>query len=283
MIFVQRNSALIPEKLLKDAESAQKELEALPADQRVAYIKKKAHIWRSFAGHLAGMSYGKCWYSESHDPQSFFDVDHYRPKGEAVRSPTEKDEGYPWLAFSWENFRYSAQRSNRLSTHEDNDETTGKHSWFPLMPGSPRAEWANRCEADEQPVLLDPTVRADVDLVDIDSDGRIQESRACIGSSRDRLKRSVELYGLDLPNLVTARKRVMREVIATYEALTQCLEAGNAHPSAADALPVQKQIAQLRRATCPQSPYSKAARAQLILLGGAYFCSQPEDCESQQT
>ena len=32
------------------------------------------------------MSYGKCWYSEAPDPQSFLDVDHYRPKLEAKRS-----------------------------------------------------------------------------------------------------------------------------------------------------------------------------------------------------
>ena len=52
------------------------------------------------------MSYGKCWYSESLDPQSFFDVDHYRPKLEARRSDDVTDPGYAWLAFS-ENFRLS--------------------------------------------------------------------------------------------------------------------------------------------------------------------------------
>ena len=40
MIYVRRNPSLIPEKVFKVAERAQKELEALPADQRGAFIKK---------------------------------------------------------------------------------------------------------------------------------------------------------------------------------------------------------------------------------------------------
>jgi hypothetical protein len=75
------------------------ELEALPEAQRCDFIKKKSHIWRAFARYLARMSYGKCWYSETRDPQSFFDVDHFRPKAEAIRSETVKDDGYPWLHF----------------------------------------------------------------------------------------------------------------------------------------------------------------------------------------
>ncbi|WP_109867636.1 hypothetical protein [Methylocucumis oryzae] len=105
MIYVKRNPKLIPEKVLKVAEKAQKELEVLPEIERKEFIEKKAHIWRSFARYLAKMSYGKCWYSEGNDPQSFFDVDHFRPKKEAKRSESESDDGYPWLAFSWEKFQ----------------------------------------------------------------------------------------------------------------------------------------------------------------------------------
>ena len=94
MIYVRRDFSLIPKKFLKVAERAQQKLEALPADERSAFIKKKAHVWRAFARYLSKMSYGKCWYSESLDPQSFFDVDHYRPKLEARRSDDVTDSGY---------------------------------------------------------------------------------------------------------------------------------------------------------------------------------------------
>ncbi len=91
MIYVRRDPALIPENIKKAAEKAQATLEGLPPDERVAFIKKNAKVWRSFKAYLAKMSYGKCWYSESNDPQSFFDVDHFRPKSEAKRSEKVKD------------------------------------------------------------------------------------------------------------------------------------------------------------------------------------------------
>jgi len=277
VIYVKRDPALIPEKLLKAAEKAQQELETLPEAQRREYIKRKAHIWRDFAGYLAKMSYGKCWYSESHEPQSFLDVDHFRPKLEATRTNNEKDDGYPWLAFNWENFRLSAQRSNRSSTNEDTGEVDGKSSWFPLLHGSPKATWADRCVAQERPILLDPTVRSDVDLIDVSTDGKMCPSRYCVGAALERVKRSIEIYGLNMPKLVGARKRVMRDITDLHASLMDLIAIGGGHPLAADALPIQRHVEQLRRSTRPECPFSKAARAKLIELGIPELCAQPED------
>lgn len=278
MIFVRRDPGLIPERLLRLAEAAQAKLEDLPPEERGAFIKKKASIWRRFAKYLSKMSYGKCWYSESDDPQAFFDVDHFRPKAEAQRDDETIDEGYPWLAFSWENFRYAAGRSNRLNTDENTELVVGKGSWFPLMEGSPLATWGNRCLADERPKLLDPTVRADVDLIDVKADGSMGCSGLCVGTARERVKRSIELYGLDLPNLSGARKGVMREVIDLHTSLMETIVVANEHTEAAEKLPIPRQVEQLRRATMPNSRFSKAARAQLMLLpGGAQLCGSPED------
>ncbi len=277
MIYVRRDSSLIPEKLLKVAERAQQKLEALPADARPAFIKKKAHVWGAFRRYLSQMSYGKCWYSESLDPQSFFDVDHYRPKLEARRSDDVTDSGYAWLAFSWENFRLSAQRSNRVSKNEETDENEGKGNWFPLLETSPKACWENRCEATEQPVLLDPVKRVDVRLIDVQDDGRMGPSRICIGSARLRIARSIELYGLNLPGLKAARLRVMREVIALFSALSDMIEAAAPVTDIADRMPIDKQVELITSKTLPSSAYSKAARVQLLLLGAAELCAQPEE------
>jgi hypothetical protein len=277
LIYVRRDPALIPEAVLKIAERAQANLEALPAADRAAFIKKKSHIWRRFGRYLAKMSYGKCWYSESLDPQSFFDVDHFRPKGEAIRTDTEKDEGYPWLAFSWDNFRYSAQRSNRLSKDEATDALSGKGSWFPLVEGSQKACWDNRCEADERPILLDPTVRGDADLTDVKADGRMDRSRTCVGLARARVTRSIELYGLNLPKLVGARKDVMRGIERMQTNLMHLLDDADAQPRPRDQNQVDGYIKMLRTATLPSSPYSKAARTQLILMGMPQLCAQAED------
>ena len=278
MIYIKRNPGLIPEKLLEVAERAQQQMEVMLPWERKAFIEKKSHIWRAFKPYLSKMSYGKCWYSESLEPQSFFDVDHFRPKNEAKRSPDVVDGGYPWLAFSWDNFRYSAGRSNRLSTNEESEEVVGKSSWFPLVD-EVISDWDSRCEDWETPALLDPTVRADVDLIDFNTeDGRAKPSWCCTGDiKKDRLKLSVEIYGLDLPNLTAARKRVMREILDTYANLaklcTKDLDLG-----ATERLRVQ-----LRRATMSNAPYARAARAKLYSLpNGAYFCAQPED-EQQLT
>src|SRR6185369_9199267 len=213
MIYVRRNAGIIPEKVLDVAARAEAELEALPANQRRAFIKKKSHIWRAFGRYLAKMSYGKCWYSESPDPQSFFDVDHFRPKCEAKRSENETDNpGYEWLAFSWENFRYAANCSNRLRENDETGVVEGKGSWFPLLEGSVKAHWGDRCEAHENPILLDPVKQADVDLVDVQADGRVGPSKLAVGSAKLRVKRSSELYGLNLPGIKGVRLRLMREI-----------------------------------------------------------------------
>lgn len=274
MIYVRRDPKLIPEKVLMIAERAQAALEALTPEDRKTYIEKKGHVWRYFGRYLAKMSYGKCWYSESNDPQSFFDVDHYRPKLAAKRADGVEDEGYPWLAFSWDNFRYSAGRSNRLSTDEATDEVVGKGSWFPLLNGSVRANWNERCHEQEAAVLLDPTNREDVDLVAINAeDGRALPSVTCVGPAKqERAKRSVEIYGLNLGNLITARKRVMRDVQEDYQNLMDICTTGN------DMAAVERLCRKLRRATLPDAPYARAARAKMLSLPyGAQFCAQPED------
>jgi len=274
LIYVRRDPALFPKDLLARAEAAQQELEALPPEDRMDFIKKKAGLWREFGAHLARMSYGKCWYSESLDPQSFFDVDHFRPKGRARRSEAEVDDGYPWLAFSWENLRLSAGRSNRLNTEADAEDAVGKGDWFPLLEGSCKAHWGDRCEADEKQVLLDPVCRSDVAMLDFrPEDGHAVPSWTCIGEVRQqRAKVSIERYGLNRGALIEARKAVIRDIAEAYECLQE-LAANGADMNSIDTL-----VRRLRRATLPDSPYSRAARAKLCALPmGAMLCAQPED------
>lgn len=274
MIYVKRDPSLIPEGLLKVAERAQAQLELLDPADRKGFIAKKTHVWRAFARHLAKMSYGKCWYSESNDPQSFFAVDHFRPKGEARRTEADQDEGYPWLAFSIDNFCLAAGRSNSVNKDEASDETVGKGSWFPLLVESPKAHWDNRCISDECPVLLDPTKPSDVDLIDINpDDGRAVPSLVCVGKTKQlRAGKSIELYGLNLGNLITARKRIMREVQDHYENLIELLADDKDRPA------IERIQEQIKRATRGNAPYARAARAKLWQLPfGAQLCAKPED------
>lgn len=281
MIYVRRDPALIPEKVLRVAERAQAELEALSPEQRAAHIEKKSHVWRGFARYLAQMSYGKCWYSESDCVQSFKDVDHYRPKKQAKRSDTEVDDGYPWLAFSWDNFRLAAQRSNQVNRDEDTHEPVGKGAWFPLMQGSKRATWDDRCVAEERPVLLDPARVADVRLIEVTATGKMGPTRFCLGEyERTRVSNTVKLLGLDLPGLMSARQRTMRLVQDLVYEVQKALVAADSGAEAAafvaNNMPIGDQLNLLQRLTDPSQPYAAAARAQLRFLGYGELCTSVE-------
>jgi hypothetical protein len=281
VIFVRRDPKLIPEKVLRVAERAQAELEALPAEQRAAFIEKKKRIWRAFARYLSKMSYGKCWYSESDCVHSFMDVDHYRPKKQAKRSDTDSDDGYPWLAFSWDNFRLSAQRANQINHDDATDETVGKGAWFPLMQGSRRATWDDRCIEDERPVLLDPAKLADVRLIEVTATGRMGPTRFCLGEyERTRVHDTVRLLGLDLPGLVSARQGAMRLVQEIVELVVQNKTAAELSAAASAFvslhLRADSQLDMLQRLTKPDRPFASAARAQLKLMGYEDLCLRLE-------
>lgn len=281
MIYVRRDPNLIPEKVLRVAERAQNELEALAPEERAAFIEKKSHVWRGFARYLAKMSYGKCWYSESDCVQSFKDVDHYRPKKQAKRSDTEADDGYPWLAFSWDNFRLAAQRSNQINRDDNTDESVGKGAWFPLMQGSRLATWDDRCVAEERPVLLDPARVTDVRLIEVTATGKMGPTRLCLGEyERTRVRTTVKLLGLDLPGLVSARQRAMRlvqevvELVEQNKTAAELSEAASAFVSTH--LRADNQLDMLQRLTLPDQPFASAARAQLKLMGYEDLCLRLE-------
>ena len=146
------------------------------------------------------------------------------------------------------------------------------------MDGSPKARWENRCEGTEKPLLLDPIKKADVQLIDVMDDGRMDPSPTCIGTAVTRVERSVELYGLNLPRLKGARLKVMRDVIELPSVLFKMIEAAAPATDVADCLPIQQQIESIKAKTFPNSAYSKAARATLMRLPwGAALCAQPEE------
>jgi hypothetical protein len=267
MIFLKRDASLIPESVIAVAQRAQNKLEQLPSDKRKEYIKKKSHIWRGFSKHLAKMSYGKCWYSEAKDAGANFDVDHFRPKSEAKRTEELVDlEGYAWLAFDWENFRLSAQNCNRLNKDESG-ETVGKGSWFPLLKGSSKATWDNRCIGDERAVLLDPLVKDDLSYIDFDDNGRFTSSRLCVGQAALRVRHSGVIYGLNLERMREARFQVMSEAKELLQTIYQNAEDLDPLGDQAPMRVIERQIEQLQAKTRADAPFSRAVRAQLIKLG----------------
>jgi len=268
MIFIKRNPELIPEKVIEVARRAQERLERLPPDERADFIKKKSHIWRGFSKYLSMMSYGKCWYSEARDAGANFDVDHFRPKAEAKRSEEVVDEeGYPWLAFDWENYRLSAQNCNRLNKDDNANKTVGKGSWFPLLDGSRKACWDDRCVEEESPVLIDPVVRDDLRFVDFDQRGLFKPSDLCVGLPAKRIRESAEIYGLNFERMREARFRSMDDARRLYETVLQSAEDLNVIGDAAPMNAIERQIEDLRAKTRADAPFSRAVRIHLQKLG----------------
>lgn len=269
MIYIKRDETLIPDSVRKVAKRALEELELKPAAERGDFIKKKGHIWRSFARHLAKMSFGKCWYSESKDAGASFDVDHFRPKAEARRSHAEVDaEGYAWLAFEWTNFRLSSQGCNRLNT-DDDGLTHGKGSWFPLIGGGKKATWDSRCLSDEVPLLIDPTVFGDLLYIDFDDAARFRPSQHCLGVRAKRIRESGIIYGLNFERMREARHEVMIEVKNMYETLIKTVEDLSPLGDAASMDSIELQMDAIRRKSRADAKFSRAVRVQLSRLGAA--------------
>lgn len=96
----------------------------------------------------------KCCYCECPLPRpSYNDVEHFRPKTRAIRSPGMPTDGYWWLAWTWENLLFACSFCNR----------TGKNDRFPLEQGSPILVPEQAPPGDERPLLIDPSLAQDCD------------------------------------------------------------------------------------------------------------------------
>ena len=125
-------------------------------------IDDHAAHWGELKPWLSALSDGKCWFSETRDLYSHYDVEHFRPKKSAKALDGADRDGYWWLAFSYLNFRLCGNVGNRK-----------KGGWFPLQAGSANASYTNQCEDMEVCYFLDPTHIGDVKLVAFNEEGNL--------------------------------------------------------------------------------------------------------------
>jgi hypothetical protein len=118
--------------------------------------------WGQLKPWLASLSGGKCWFSETRDLYSHYDVEHFRPKKERKSKDGSKTDGYWWLAFNYLNLRLCGNVGNRK-----------KGGWFPLQPGSLCSSFDNQCHDMEVPYFIDPIDIEDVKLVAFDEEGNL--------------------------------------------------------------------------------------------------------------
>lgn len=92
----------------------------------------------------------KCCYCERKLTAAFNDVEHYRPKARANRSPgCAATHGYWWLAFTWDNLLFACPSCNR----------SNKNDQFPLRHGCAPLQAEQVPPGGEQPLLLNPGAR----------------------------------------------------------------------------------------------------------------------------
>lgn len=147
--------------------------------------------------------YAKCCYCEVSIPCPYNDVEHFRPKAKAERSPgCNSNHGYWWLAYTWENMLFSCPSCNRSS----------KNTKFPLAVGSTSLTAENDAPGNEQPLLINPAEINPTSLIGYvevknSLNPNIKRWRAISIGNSVLAKQSIEIYGLNEIDRVEMRDR----------------------------------------------------------------------------
>ena len=138
----------------------------------------------------------KCCYCENKIRKDYNDVEHYRPKTIADRSPgCILKHGYWWLAYTWENLLFACPSCNR----------SYKKSYFPLASGS-KSLCAETLPPDKEiPLIIDPASSTNpVEHIQFVYEKNYWWARPRNGSLIGY--KSIEIYGLNDNDLRELRK-----------------------------------------------------------------------------
>lgn len=216
-----------------DARSAAAAIAVADSTNRPATISDYSTVWTSVKEVLAAVSSDKCWYCETKRSRADYAVDHFRPKNAVAQIDCPDHSGYWWLAFRLSNLRYSCTFCNSRRRDLETGVIGGKHDRFPIAPDGQRARIPSDDLEAEHAMLLDPTVKADTDLLFFEIDGRVVPLRQ--DGSREALRAdvSISLYHLNHSALKRARKRVYSEIRRVVEEGDIYFQPGAADPRVA--------------------------------------------------
>jgi uncharacterized protein (TIGR02646 family) len=240
---------------------------ASPPEQRSRVIDRNKGVWGELKDDLSKLSHRKCWYCESIDDRSDNVVDHYRPKGN-VRDANPPHNGYWWLAFSWDNYRFSCMYCN--SIRKSAEGSGGKQDYFPLNDESRRALCENDDYALEMPLLLDPTNPMDVSLIAFSEDGSAGPADEEKGSlDYRRANESIKRYHLNHPDIKERRAEKLRQVRSWVVEADTALQRKAKDPSdPTSQVWARRRIDELLQAVYEQSAYSAAVKHLLAGMAG---------------
>jgi hypothetical protein len=249
------------EARIADAEAARLSVEAeTDAAARAELIKANRNCWVAFRPAFERILGRKCWYTESTNPGTDDDVDHYRPKLSVAERPDHG--GYWWEALNWKNFRLSCHRANRLRKNPESGDTLGKGDHFPLLVEGSR--WMKPSDAcREAPALLDPTDPEDPPLITFGVDGRTALAPEHEGNDEtaERVEQSRYYLHLDWPAFVEERTALYGRIATRVDDGERLVEAALERREGlakAALIAVARDLIQMTR---PNQPYSAAAFA----------------------
>ena len=261
MIFIDPDK--VAERISRDwlavARDISVELVSAEPVARRAIVERHEQHWRALKRTLAVVGHMKCWYCESKENRSDNAVDHFRPKGRIVEDPTHG--GYWWLAFAYENYRFSCTFCNSRRRDVDAGTTGGKHDHFPLEPSGVRARSPDDALTLEKPMLLDPCRARDVMILWFDDGGNttIHPDFEALETCVRRVEVSRDIYHLDHADIVVVRRRVYREVQKLADRIDGAFVAmTDADPEAQELF--EGLLQQLRRRLDDEAEYAATAR-----------------------
>lgn len=163
----------------------------------------------------------KCAFCEMKEQQSYNDVEHFRPKAEADRSPgSPLRHGYWWLTWTWENLLFACQVCNRSS----------KRIQFPLAEGSVPLGPGEKPPGGETPLLIDPYTEDPIDFIQFrlaNLNGR-DCWRPFARNGSEKGDWTIRVAKLDRPELLDHYEEHVKEwVQPRAEEVAKALETGN--------------------------------------------------------
>ena len=266
----------IPDDWLEKATKALEDVKMFTnPKERAKAINDRNEVWKALRESLAQLRKDKCWYCESNDDRSDRPIDHYRPKNAIAEC--DKHDGYCWLAFSWDNFRYCCTFCNSHRVAQEHGTAGGKHDHFPIWKDGVRATF-DKCSPDdlerENPMLLDPCCPTDPLLLWFDEDGKpAPNPRACGGTGtflHERVTTSIQLYHLDHLKIVDRRQHLYQTIRLKIDQAEDKLRRLREKADMTAQQSLGEVVAELRKFMSPEQPYSVAAKCAIMALRGSY-------------
>jgi len=182
-------------------------------EARKAFINNGNRHWRPIKEYMEVASNRKCWFTESMNPGFPNEVEHFRPKLRKVSDDNVVIHWYWFLAFNPINYRLVAKFPNSLNINPDTGLTGGKHDYFNLLADSEHVDDLNLI-GTERPVLLDPCVESDTQLLNFSPDGRPVLAANMQGNEEAgfRVDTSNLRLNLDYPTFNAGREEIYNDI-----------------------------------------------------------------------